>query len=268
MKIEAGQTNLNPVKNRASARSNWLMICACVIMLIQTGTTTADSPAEPASYKSSNRERQLERQLWQDNISPPAENAANRKTDELKRMIEQIRSIQFESSSANQAEPQAAEHVEPQQQAAPKNEKQKAESQPLPDVIAASEVSNDKSMSSRTLHKVEQLLKDPNSITNPLELAEVLFQTGEPALAGVCYKKALASINVDDPNVATERAWILFQIGNCLKDPDPGASKETYAELIRTAPDSPWAQIAKSRYGLIDWYQQEQPRKLIEELNR
>ena len=199
---------------------------------------------------------------------------ANNKTDDLKQIIAQIRSIQFEPPTVGQDEPSAAGQAEPQQPATPENKnqktedrEQKTESQPSFDV-ADSETNNDKMMSNQTLHKVDELLKDPNSIANPLELAEVLFQTGALGPAGLCYKQAFASIAADDPNVASERAWILFQTGNCLKDNDPNASKESYAELIRTHPDSPWAEIAKTKHGLLDWYQQEQPRKLIEELKR
>ena len=225
-------------------------------------------PPSPPLQKSSNREQRLEKQLWQDNLSSLRQSNENSKTEELKQMIEQIRSIQFETLSASQTEPQATEQAELQQQEIPEDKNQKPELKQPGDAVAVTKTNNDKSMSKQTLQKVEQLLKDSNSITNPFELGEVLFQMNELASAGVCYKKALASLGTDDPNVATERAWILFQIGNCFKDIDPNTSKESYAELIRTASDSPWAQIAKSRHGLIDWYQQEQPGKLIDELNR
>jgi hypothetical protein len=123
-------------------------------------------------------------------------------------------------------------------------------------------------MSEQTLQAVQHLLKDPNHIPNALELAEILYRSGKPGPAGLCYKQALNSIAADDPNRAGERAWVLFQIGNCLKYDDPNTARESYAELIRTHLDSPWAEIAKSEHGLIDWYQQDQPRKLIQELNR
>ena len=121
---------------------------------------------------------------------------------------------------------------------------------------------------SETLRLVENQLKDPNLISNPFELAEILFKSGRQIQAGICYKQALKVLPADDPNVATERAWILFQIGNCLKDEDPNTARESYAELIRTHSDSPWAEIAKARYGIIEWYQQDNPGELIQQLNR
>ncbi len=212
------------------------------------------------------------KQVRKDNISPLPQNVSNRKTDELKNIIEQIRSIQFESQPITQysSDTSPAKEPQPDKNASAAEHAETAEKKITESSAdsAISAVNYDKSTSNQTLHKVEELLKDPNAIANPLELAEVLFQSGRPGMAGLCYKKALASIAADNPNVASERAWILFQIGNCLKDDDPNTSKESYAELIRTAPDSPWAQIAKSRHGLIEWYQQERPDNLIEELKR
>ena len=228
-----------------------------------------------------------EHQLWKEIVSPLDQHLANNKADELKQMIELINSIQFEQPAASHVEPPAVSILEPpavstietQQPATLEDERQKTEvypprrdrgqkteSQPPSDIVVVSGVKNGKSMSSQTLQKVEEMLKDPNTIANPLELAEVLFRSGLAGPAGLCYKRALVSIGADDPNMANERAWILFQIGNCLQDDDPNASKESYADLIRTHPDSPWAEIAKSRHALIEWNQQDQPRKLIEEL--
>ncbi len=236
----------------------------------------------PASPKMSSRDGQLERLLWKDNVSPPDQSHESRKTEELKQIIEQIRSMQFEPQQITQLSPDTTPAEEPQPNtdastseharpgAARRNRAETAEEKIIESSAnsAVSAINNDKSISNQTLHKIEDLLKDPNTITNPLELAEVLFQSGRPGLAGPCYKQALASIASEDPNMAGERAWILFQIGNCLKYDDPNASKESYAELIRTQPNSPWSEIAKSRHGLIEWYQQDQPRKLIEELGR
>ena len=61
------------------------------------------------------------------------------------------------------------------------------------------------------------------------------------------------------------RAWILFQIGNCLKDDDLAKAQEMYRQLITECPGSPWAEPAKAREKLIDWYLKEKPRTLIAE---
>jgi tetratricopeptide (TPR) repeat protein len=123
------------------------------------------------------------------------------------------------------------------------------------------------SANDETLRLVENQLKDPNLIGNPFELAEILFKSGKQAQAGICYKQALKALPADDPNFATERAWILFQIGNCFKDEDPNTARESYAELIRTHSNSPWTEIAKTRYSIIELYQQDNPGELIRQVN-
>jgi len=239
---------------------------------------------------------QLEHQLWQNRISPLSQPSAdspavsssalsslpkglsNRKMDDLKKAIEQIRSIE--------AGPPRDELVEPQQPAQQPSDTSPAitpepntnppaeppvvsivepETQPSP--APGQSPTPDRRISDRTVQMIDELLKDANHITNPLELAEVLFRGGRAGTAGLYYKQALATIAADDPNMADERAWILFQIGNCLKYDDPNTARQSYAELIRTYPDSPWAEAAKAGHNLIDWEQQEQPRKLIQDLN-
>jgi tetratricopeptide (TPR) repeat protein len=226
--------------------------------------------ANPPSVNTSSK--QLESQLRKSRISPPNQAQYDNKTDELRQLIEQIRSIRVEPTSTSPVEPQRS----PQQpvDTAPPTASEptttatfaEATTQQAPADLHTEATTG--SISEQTLQKVNDLLKDANQITNPLELAEILFRSGRPAPAGLCYKKALASIAADDPNQAYERAWILFQIGNCLKDDDPNAARESYAELIRTYPQSPWAEAARARHGLIDWYQTDKPKELIQQLNR
>jgi tetratricopeptide (TPR) repeat protein len=220
--------------------------------LPRTSPPPADVPA-----------RQSELQLRKSIVSPPSQRRDNSKTDDLRQMIEQIRSVTFESQQPAQQPVNTAPDISPEPNITPAVE---PVTQPVS--VSAPPEAPDKSMSGQTLQTVQHLLKGPNHIATPLELAEILYRSGELGLAGLCYKQALSSIAADDPNWAGERAWILFQIGNCLKDNDPNAARESYAELVRTHPDSPWAEIAKSENSLADWYQQDQPHKLIQELNR
>jgi hypothetical protein len=217
----------------------------------KTTSLAADTPA-----------RQVERQLRKSNISPLTQQSDNGKADDLKQIIEQIRSMNFQISAVSPLEPQHPIH-------------ESLDTEPEPNITrviepeeqAAQSQTPVKSMSDHTLQMVEDLLKDPNRIATPLELAEVLFKSGRPGPAGLCYKQAFVSIDANDTNMAGERAWILFQIGNCFKNDDPNTAGQSFAELIRTHPNSPWAEIAKSEHGIIEWYQQDQPRKLIQEIN-
>jgi hypothetical protein len=70
-----------------------------------------------------------------------------------------------------------------------------------------------------------------------------------------------------------DRAWILFQLGNCLRDSDPSAgsgqalqaARNAYRRLIAEYPDSLWTDLAKARESLIDWYLKDDPLTLIKQ---
>lgn len=194
--------------------------------------------------------KKLEQQVWDSRITALPQDHDKNKTNELRQLVEQVRSVKFEPHRP--AQQPAALLVETPRPAVTAPLMQPAEPAKTAEI-------NDE----QTLKIVDKQLKDPNQISNPFELAEILFKSGRLSQAGICYKQALKLLPVDDPNAATERAWILFQIGNCLKDEDPNTARESYAELIRTHSDSPWAELAKARYGLIEWEQQDHPGELV-----
>jgi hypothetical protein len=250
--------------------------------LLPTGTITTNFAAEvkdnlpknipspvntSSGHASSPTSGKLERQLMESRISSLPQDHDKNKTDELKQMIEQIKSVKFEPPKPAQQSASAVP-VDTERSDGPASATitAAAAAEPAPQPIQTQFAGH--STSDETLKLVENQLKDTNLISNPFELAEILFKSGRQAQAGICYKQALKVLPADDPNVATERAWILFQIGNCLKDEDPNTARESYAELIRTHSTSPWAEIAKARYGIIELYQQDNPVELIQQLNK
>ena len=50
-----------------------------------------------------------------------------------------------------------------------------------------------------------------------------------------------------------------------LRDIDPPTAVEMYEQLIAEYPNSPWADLAKARTKLIDWYLKDKPDTLINE---
>ena len=272
IKSEKRSSVVRPPSSEMLVPLGWLRVCACVLMVSHFGRRAICSESDIDTSRQAVRVAadvpvdlpagQSRRQWWKERAGALDRRRDNSKKDEISRLIEQIRSIQFESSYSDVAQPQrpAQQQAEAEPPAAP--------------VIAVPAVEPEiqretplESMDTGAFQMVEDLLKDANTIASPFELAEVLFRSGRLGPAGIYYKQALASI-ADAAAVNSDRAWILFQIGNCCMLDDPNKARESYAELIRTHPDSPWAEVAKARYGLVDWYQQDQPRKLIQELNR
>ena len=120
-------------------------------------------------------------------------------------------------------------------------------------------------LSGETLQRLDNLIKNLNQIDNPFELAELLYLTGHTEKAAILYKEALNRKDPNDPDAAREKAWILFQTGNCLRNEKSQAAKDIYRKLIAEYPDHPWTDFAKVQEKIIDWYLKDKPQTLITE---
>jgi tetratricopeptide (TPR) repeat protein len=112
---------------------------------------------------------------------------------------------------------------------------------------------------------IGNVAQDPNQLENPFELGEVLYFSGHLREATIFYQEALDRTDADKPGLNQDRAWILFQIGNCLKDYDLTKAQSIYRQLITEHPGSPWVEPAKAREKIVNWYLKEKPRALIAE---
>jgi hypothetical protein len=204
----------------------------------------------------------LKRQLWQAQISAPIIEEDKETKDELQQIIEQIYAIEFKPRKGT---PKAVAIIEPTAITEP-NE--------TPTVTAAPEQPKEtqttpgpsyEPVTEQTLQTLRNLLHHPEQLNNPFELGEVLFLSGHLKEASVAYKEALKRKSPDGPGPAQDRAWVLFQIGNCLRNDDLPSRAKIYSQLIREYPDSPWSDLAKAQYKLIDWYMKDKPRTLIAE---
>jgi tetratricopeptide (TPR) repeat protein len=144
-------------------------------------------------------------------------------------------------------------------------------------------------VSEQTLEMLENLAQSDTAtdqLRNPLQLAEILFLSGHHKQAAIFYQHALSRRDPNDVTpakggfwawpsltgdpvhglaLAQDRAWILFQIGNCLREDDVHKARQMYRQLIKEYPNCPWADLAKNREFLIDWFLVDKPRELIEE---
>jgi len=221
-----------------------------------------------------NLNNQLERQLRRTRISASKGQKDKSSERELKRIIEQIRSVEFKPHSETSKPLIVVKPVLP-------TEPNEALLQPhVPisheaETIADAEIPEEsrekqiepklpyEPVSDRTLKMLETLSQHPDQLDNPLELAEVLFLSGHPKEAAVLYREALNRSSSDQAGSAQDRAWILFQLGNCLRDEDPPTAAKMYRQLITEYPNSPWTDLAQTWDKLIDWHQKDEPRALI-----
>jgi Tfp pilus assembly protein PilF len=113
------------------------------------------------------------------------------------------------------------------------------------------------------MQTIQSLSQHPEQARNPLEMAELLFACDKRKEAAVFYKHVLGVIDPNTSQGAEDRAWVLFQIGNCLRSDDQAAARDYYMKLIAEYPKCPWIEIAKTWGRLISWYQKTDPKKLI-----
>jgi len=200
------------------------------------------------------------RNLLRTSLSVIGNNDSNAK-NELQKLINKINSAKFISQKTtapkkekNRIQPPPDKN-EPTQNAGEKQKPENTTKTPLPDNQIAPE----------TLQMIEESSRRNQQIKNPLELAEILYLSNNFKKAAELYQMALKQINDNTEADAQQKAWILFQLGNCLKHSDKQKAIQFYRKLITQFPDSIWTQTAKSREKITDWYLKAQPEKLISE---
>jgi len=217
----------------------------------------------------------LGHQLWRARISNPKDRDPSKSKNELYQIIEKIRSVKFEPQD------KLAEHLivvepapktEPDETSSDSNVPQEPElkkTEAEPQNMFVSKRQDEKQLLHRqiteqTLGIFEQLSQQPQQLKNPFKLAEILFRNGNLKEAAKCYREAFNRMAANE-GLHEEEAWILFQIGSCLRNTDRSTAIEMYRQLIAEYPDSPWADLAKAQNRLINWYQQDKPEELIAE---
>ena len=183
-----------------------------------------------------------------------------RSKDQLRKIIEQVRSVEFkpqEQVPEPVIVPEKAPVIEPNEivpDVPEHKEEAKQEAKPkLPDETITDE----------TLQKLRNIAQEPEKLDNPLELGEILFVSGNVKEAVTFYSEALKRKDPNDVNLSWDRAWILFQIGNCLRKDDLPAAAKMYRQLLTEYPNSPWADFATAQSNLITWYLKDEPYKLM-----
>lgn len=202
------------------------------------------------------------RQLWRAELSIAKGEKDERTKDELKRMIEQIRSIEFKpdkQASETILVPEVIQTAGPNETlpdtALPKERKTKEIGTKLPY----------EPISDQTLQILKDLSQHLDHLRNSFELGETLVLSGNLKEAAIFYQEALKRKGPDDVGSARDRAWILFQIGNCLRNDDPPTAIKTYGQVIIEYPNSPWKELAEARSKLLNWFLTDKPVELIAE---
>ena len=246
------------MKNKNSIRFWLLVISSCLLInciplsiFNLSGSIIAAEPNK--NFKS---------KFLQIALNIPEDEKDKAAKEELKKVIEQIRSINVELRREvfepvivpekvviNEPNEVVVEEKESEEQ-----QKIEIEISPPNGIIA-----------NNTVQILKKYMKNPSDLHNPFDLGETLFVSGYLKEAAIFYKESLKRKDMKDADSARERAWILFQIGNCLRNDDRLDAIQFYGQLIAEYPDSTWKEFAETRRTLLDWYVKEEPQKLIKE---
>lgn len=118
-------------------------------------------------------------------------------------------------------------------------------------------------ISSQTLDVFKSMLDRPEQIKNPLQLAEILYRSDCLPEAAVCYQAALDRLDSSQEDPFEDRAWILFQLGNCFSKSDPLAALQSFNRVVKDYPHCLWVEMARAKSQLIDWQLKDKPSLLI-----
>lgn len=209
--------------------------------------------ALPKAVQTDPSDSQKYKLLWAE-ISMPKNGNDEESRNRLKWMIEQVRSVEFESEVQAIETPVVQGEIpvfEPNE-ALPEASPEKIEKvQEIKIEVPYEQVSD------RTLKRLKNLLLRPDQLNDPLELGEILFSSDRTEDAVLLYEEALKRMDPNDVSLSGDRVWVLFQLGNCLRNHEPASAMEIYRRVLVEYPDSPWTDLAKARREIIEWHLEE-----------
>jgi tetratricopeptide (TPR) repeat protein len=266
-----------------SDRFACLLLLSCIVLSMspeigadndtwQNTPYTTDSKARLSGSSYGQRtDSAIIQKLWQSRLSVPNGERDDKYRNELQRLIEKIRSVEFEPARRTSEPLVALEPVpsaEPEQISLPTDVPQEPVKEQIDDQAIEIEMVTNlpyKPIAGDTLLMLERMSRDPSQLYDPLALGEVLFLSGHLEKAAEFYQQAFERMERDDVVSGQDKAWALFQTGNCLRDDDLPSAKQIYEQLLVEYPDSPWSDLAKARLRLIEWYLQTKPKSLVAE---
>ena len=201
---------------------------------------------EKASFATLNKTRNLREKLKDSSIKSLPDGGSSKINSKLQDVLAQLRSLSLpeEGIAENQ------------------------DTNPLPkpkEVVTKPEIKSEvaETVESVSLPEEKQpavlLPEDTSEIVNMFELAESLFHIGDKANALKYYRKALEKSFPVGKDLNPKRAWILFQIGNCLYNVDNLEAVKIFEQLLLEHPNSDWANCARTKKQVLKWLIVEKP---------
>jgi hypothetical protein len=236
----------NPSRNSASALTS---------LVTRARSQKGAAPAE------AERGSPVALELWSSRVSAPPVSDDAPASQALQRLIRQIRTLTVDNKAPAEPPASPVPPLAAQPPAPVAAGSETATPVPVETVVAAASDAT-AALSPQAQKTLQNLCKDPNRVRDPLETAELLFLSGRPTDAVPFYQEALRRTRAGDVASAPDRAWILFQLGNCLRETDIARAQDAYMKLIAEYPDCPWTEMARAGGRFLTWYQTARPDQL------
>ncbi len=97
-------------------------------------------------------------------------------------------------------------------------------------------------------------------VFRPMLLGDSLFRAGRLEQAAEVYEMLMHR----EPS-KTDRAWVLFQLGNCKRVKDPDGALGYYNMLLSDYPTSQWSHVAQIQKHLLEWNRMNKPHDVIKQ---
>ncbi len=216
-------------------------------------------------FEATGQTEEAKRRILQDRITSLGQDTDGVSKIELRKVLEQIRLVEFRTAERPADSVTATEKATADKPDEAKSAQQGLETQVSEKLEPQIEQSRAEVLSEQILQIFNDVSGDLSRLENPVELAEILYLGGRLKEAGIVYREALNRIDSEGADAFGEKAWILFQLGNCLRDEDPAEARKFYREMISQCPECPWVDLAKAEDELLGWFEKEKPKALLEE---
>lgn len=217
-------------------------------------------------FEATGRSEAAKRQILQDRITSLEQGIDDESKNELRKMLEQIRLVEFRTAEKSAESVKVTKKViadDPNEAKSAQQGLEKQASEKSRPQIEQSRLEG--VLSEQTLQIFNDVSGDLSQLENPVELAEILYLGGRLKEAGIVYRQAISRIDSEGADAFGDRAWILFQLGNCLRDEDFVEARKFYREVISRYPECPWVDLAKAEDELLGWFERENLKVLLED---
>ncbi len=216
-------------------------------------------------FEATGQTEEAKRRILQDRITSLGQSSDDESKSELQKMLEQIRLVEFRKEERTDDSVTVTKKVTSDKPDEAKSEQQKPGEQVSQKAQPQIEQSQAEILSEKILQVFNELSEDLSKLENPVELADILYLGGRLKEAAIVYRQAINRIDGEETDAFGDGAWILFQLGNCLRDEDPAEARKFYREMISRYPECPWVDLAKAEDELLGWLEKENLKALLKD---